>query len=184
MPRRSCANSLSRACRSAGAWAAALAVAFVGPRANGTAISEHDLKALYLYNFTQFVTWPSREAGKPFVIGIVGRDPVGESLESLVGEQPLPEPLVVRRVSSLGEMADCEILFISNSEQRRLGQILAALGERSILTVGDDNTFAMRGCAIAFHNDGGRIRIVVNERAAERAGLTLSSKLLRIAQAP
>lgn len=161
-----------------------MAAVFLRPWADTAEISEHDLKALYLYNFTQFVTWPNRDASKPFVIGIVGRDAVGDRLDRLVGEQPLPQPLVVRRVSQPSDFADCEILFISQSEQRRLGQILVAVGDQPILTVGDDDTFAMRGCAIGLYQEDGRVRIAINERAAERAGLTLSSKLLRIAQAP
>ncbi len=149
-------------------------------------LSEYDLKALYLYNFTQFVTWPDREKGdssRPILIGIMGDDPFGGRLENLAtsggGERPAIE---VKRLSSPAEARQCDILFIGKSAKRSLGPVLAAVAQAPVLTVGDDDSYALRGCIVGFYLERGTVRFSINERAAEDSGLTLSSKLLRVAK--
>src|SRR6185295_17077931 len=49
--------------------------------------SEYQVKAVFLFNFTQFVDWPAQsfaDARAPFVIGVLGRDPFGSALDEAV----------------------------------------------------------------------------------------------------
>ncbi|HVH09481.1 MAG TPA: YfiR family protein, partial [Gemmatimonadales bacterium] len=75
----------------------------------------------------------------------------------------------------------CDILFISESEDERVDEILAALKNRPILTVSDAANFAQRGGIIRFVTAKSRVRLEINPDAAQGAHLTLSSKLLRLA---
>jgi hypothetical protein len=52
----------------------------------------------------------------------------------------------------------------------------------SELTVSDIPQFAARGGMTQFVADGNRIRFIVNLAAAQRAGLGLSSELLKVAK--
>lgn len=45
---------------------------------------EYQVKAVFLFNFAQFVTWPSQPADAPLVIGILGDDPFGSYLDETV----------------------------------------------------------------------------------------------------
>jgi hypothetical protein len=74
------------------------------------------------------------------------------------------------------------VLFIGRTESRRLGRILAALKGRNILTVGDMEGFSRDGGVIRFVVENNRIRFRINVDAADAAHLTISSKLLRLAQ--
>lgn len=148
-------------------------------------LSEDDLKALYLYNFTQFVTWPQtpEKPPNPLVIGIVGNDGLRLRLEELVKRaNPDRQSVEVRAVNAVEEARNCHILFIARSETRRLGGLLDGIEGQPILTVGDDDSFALRGCIIGFYMERDTVHIAVNERAAAKSGVTLSSKLLRIAR--
>jgi hypothetical protein len=152
-----------------------------------TAISkEYEVKAVCLFNFAQFVTWPSTAFSAPdqsFCIGILGDDPFGAFLDETVsGEKVGSHPLVIQRYSGIENMRDCQILFVSASESGKLNDILSALKGKSILTVGDKEDFVQGGGMVRFFVEGNKIRLKINPEAAKNAGLTISSKLLRLAE--
>jgi hypothetical protein len=147
---------------------------------------EYQLKAVFLFNFAEFVEWPTNAfpaADSPLIIGVLGDDPFGAHLDTTVrGEKVNGRPLAVQRFRRVEDIAACHILFISRSESTRLEQILAGLKGRSILTVGDLDNFASRGGMIRFVTDKNKIRLRINLEAAKSANLTISSKLLRPAE--
>ncbi len=145
---------------------------------------EYDLKAVFLYNFASFVEWPKAArppAGQPVVIGILGRDPFGAVLDNVVAGEILDgHPLVVRRYATPEAAAECHILYISASETKRLPQILETLRGKPVLTVADMPRFAESDAIITF-STGTRVQLHINTAAAQKAGLTISAKLLRVA---
>src|SRR5216110_545986 len=93
--------------------------------------SEAQVKAVFLFNFAQFVDWPPAafpDPETPLVIGILGNDPFEGFLEQTIrGEQVRGRGLQVRRYHSLDEIKTCHILFISRPEGNRPEAILAGL---------------------------------------------------------
>jgi hypothetical protein len=146
---------------------------------------EYQLKAVFLFNFAQFVDWPPEafpDSATPLVIEILGNDPFGSFLDATVrGETVRGRSIEVRRHRRINDITTCHILFISQSEMDRLDDILATLKDRSILTVGDIDNFEWRGGMIRFVVERNRIRFRINLEAAQAARLTISSKLLRLA---
>jgi YfiR/HmsC-like len=166
----------------------ALAVAWLmaaAPALAGTP-TEYQVKAVFLFNFSQFVEWPAQAfnaADAPFTLCIVGEDHFGVQLDAAVrGESVQGHPLVVKRYHDLTEISSCHMLFISDSEVPQLDQILGSLGGRATLTVSDIDHSAERGAIIQFTNENNRLRLRINVAAARAAGLTISSKLLRPAE--
>ncbi len=147
---------------------------------------EYQVKAVFLFNFSQFVDWPTAafaDGRAPLVIGVLGSDPFGAMLDEIVrGETVNGRPLAVRRYGSVEQIDSCHILFIERSQDQQLDEVLAALKGRNVLTVGDFEGFARRGGIIRFVTVGNKIRMRVNLAAAQDAKLTISSKLLRPAQ--
>jgi hypothetical protein len=116
------------------------------------------------------------------VIGILGDDPFGSLLEEAVRDEKAGDhPLQIRRFQSI-EDVDCHILYLSRSEADRLDRVVSALAGKPILTVSDVNLAARRGFMVRFLTESNRIRLRVNLDAAKRAGITISSKLLRSAE--
>jgi hypothetical protein len=167
------------------AWPAIVAAALLwaAPALPAQAPSEYQVKAVFLFNFAQFVEWPATafpDVHAPLVIGVLGEDPFGAQLETVVRDEVVGgRKLTVQRYQRVEQVGDCHILFISQSESRRLEQVVAALKGRSILTVGDTPGFAVRGVMVRFVTEKNRIRLRINLDAAKAAGLVLSSKLLR-----
>jgi hypothetical protein len=148
-------------------------------------IRDYQLEAVYLFNFTQFIDWPpgATDDTRPFAICILGEDPFGRYLDDTVrGETRSNRPLSVARYRRVDDVADCQVLFISRSESSQLDAIVQRLHGQSVLTVSDSDDFVQRGGAIGFVPQDGRIRLHINLRAAKAAGLTISSKLLRVAE--
>jgi hypothetical protein len=173
----------------AGAWLVASALLIsIGPEASAqTTISrENQIKSVFLFNFAQFVNWPSGafvSPQAPLVIGVLGEDPFDGYLDETVrGEKINNRPFVVQRYRRVEEIEDCDVLFIGRTGPLQLAQILAALKGRSILTVGDMEDFDEAGGIIRFVTKNNRIKFRINVHAAETAHLTISSKLLRLAE--
>jgi hypothetical protein len=148
--------------------------------------TEYEVKAAFLYNFARFVTWPDatfKEPNAPLVIGIFGKDPFGFTLEQTIHDKTAQNhPLVVRRYQNIEDTHTCHILFIASSEQKELTSLLNHLQTSSILTVGEQNNFCQNGGMINFILVNRRVRFEINPQAIERSTLTISSRLLKLAQ--
>jgi len=151
-----------------------------------TPAREYQLKAVFLYNFVQFTEWPTNafpNTNSPVVIGILGADPFGGTLDETVrGEKVGDRNLVVKRCRRVEEAMDCHVLFISPSEKDPLGVIFWRLKGRNILTVGETENFAENGGMIRFFKEKNKIRFRINVEAVRNASLIISSKLLRLAE--
>ena len=148
--------------------------------------TEYQLKAAYIYHFAQFVTWPAAafaETNSPLVIGVLGANPFGNDLQRTVEGKVLGgHPLVVKNFNTLSEITNvCHILFISETDRKRLTQIIAGLNGTSTLTVGESDRFIESGGMIRFFIEDTRIRFEINKTLVDKSGLTMSFKLLGLA---
>jgi hypothetical protein len=115
-------------------------------------------------------------------VGILGEDPFEAYLDEVVkGEKVNARPILVERYQRLEDIKSCHVLFISASEIGRLDQILTALKGRNILTVGESDGFFRHGGMVSFVTENGKIRLKINLESVQSADLTVSSKLLRLA---
>ncbi len=154
------------------------------PQAQTPRPTESQVKAAYLYNFGKFVSWQSDQAASRtgFGICILGKDPFGAVLDSTVaGESIGGRAITVERLSRIQDAAGCSELYISPSEETRLGAILSAMQRVDVLTVSDIPNFAARGGMIGLVKQQDRIRFEVNRKVVEQHRLTLSSELLKVA---
>jgi hypothetical protein len=145
---------------------------------------EYQVKAVFLFNFAQFVSWPSTQpSDAPLVIGIVGDDPFNSYLDETVrGEKVNNRLLTTQRFRRGRDPRNCNILFISQSERDRAAQIVSSLKGRSVLTVSDIEGFADLGGMIELFTEKNKIHLRINLEAVKAANLKVSSKLLRVAE--
>jgi YfiR/HmsC-like len=147
--------------------------------------TQYDVEAVYLYQFGKFVQWPaSSPPNDKFQICVMGRDPFGPILDSTIaGEKIGDSPLQAARIAGIDGAKRCRILYLSPSEEPRVESMLHELGNAPILTVSDLPDFAARGGMIEFVVQDNRVRFDINVAAAKKAGLTISSDLLKVAAA-
>ena len=151
--------------------------------------SEYLIKAGFIYNFAKLVEWPTAsfaQPDSPIVIGILGEDPFGATLDRIVADKKINgRGFAVKRVKwsrDFKDLRDCNILFVSSSEKEHIESVIDAMKGLPILTIGDAPGFAKRGGIINFMLEDNKVRFEVNVEAAKHADLTISSRLLTLAR--
>lgn len=146
-------------------------------------VNEYQVKAAILYNLAKFVDWPGDAFADPLAplsVCVLGADPFGTVLDDTLRGRMVGRRVVVAR--RLAEVAGgCHVLFVANSERKRLAAILDRLRTESVLTVGEADGFAEQGGMIGLLTDGDRVRFEINVDAAEHARLKLSARLMALA---
>ena len=140
---------------------------------------EYTVKAAFLYNFAKYVEWPTASTQGPLTICVAGRNVFGDVLENTVRDETVGTRQIRTRVI-LEPEPGCHILFVP--EGAAASAYLRASRNEPTLTVGETRTFLPGGGIISFFIDDGKVRFEINPRAAERAQLRLSSRLLQLAR--
>lgn len=158
-------------------------------RAQEAPPSEYQIKAAFLFNFAKFVEWPAKAFAtptSPLIIGVLGDNPFGDDLERTVrGKSVNNHPLVIReKLVSITDATNCHVIFISSSESKQVPELLDAVRNTSVLTVSEMEHFTDAGGMINFVLEANKIRFQINDDAAKKAGLKISSKLLSLAVQP
>jgi len=145
---------------------------------------EYLIKAAFLYNFAKFVEWPANaftHESDPIRLCILGTDPFGDALDSIESKMINNRRLEIKRCETVEETPNCHILFVSSSERNSVPQILNAFKNLATMTVGDMEDFGRLGGIINFIIVENKVRFEINLESAQKAGLKISSKLLKLA---
>lgn len=166
-------------------------------------IQEYQIKAAFLYNFIKFVDWPKEampDGNEPITIGIIGKDPFGQAFEPVKDKDAKDKKVVVKRFKSIADLKKlgesgkdelnrqieavkkCHLLFVCSSEKEHLKDIVNAVKDRPVLTVGEMQGFLETGGISNFLVEDNKVRFEVNLTAAEHAKLKIRSQLLRLAK--
>lgn len=143
---------------------------------------EDNIKAGFVLNFAKYAEWPAAalNGGDLRVCGL-GAQPLSGKLAQFQGRQAQGRGIQVRIPARPEEWRDCHVLFIPAAEQARVDAVLRAVSQAPVLTVSDSADFARSGGIIGMKLRVGRVRFDVNLAAARRAGLNMSSQLLKLA---
>jgi hypothetical protein len=142
---------------------------------------EYQVKAAYLYNFVKFVEWPAGAVDGTLSICTAGRNPFGDALDDILRGESIDGHAIAARVVAAPQ-AGCHVLFVP----RDVPAVEYLRGARGapMLTVGESTDFIAQGGIINFVRDAGMIRFEIDQGSATRAGLHISSRLLRLARTP
>jgi hypothetical protein len=150
------------------------------------ALSENQIKAGFIFNFTRFVEWPPDafpDPSAPVVLGVVGEDAVTDLLaEAAEGKVVNGRAVVVKRFKKEQDLRACQILFVGSSEEKHLTQIFEKIKGASVLSVGEVKGFAQAGGVINFFVEENKVKLEINLVAAGRARLKVSAKVIAVAR--
>jgi hypothetical protein len=148
-------------------------------------LQEYQVKALFLLNFTKYVNWPPTAfaaSNSPITIGICGESKLIDALKSVVAGKTIGDRAIsVRHIEDTADLSQCQILFIGDSAAPQMHDILEKAGGLPVLTVGEDDAFGRNGGIINFVLKNANVRLEIDLEAARKAGLTISSRLLAVA---
>ncbi len=162
--------------------AAGLAMFCLCPLAYANDALENRLKAAFIYNFTQFIEWPDTFGSDTLNICALGKNALSKELATVEGKYAQGKPIAVKYLNDDKYIGQCHVLFVRVSNSNYRASLLQILEESPVLTVSDSKGFVGAGGIIQFFLDNNRVRFAINNDAAERAGLSVSSKLLSLAR--
>ena len=164
-----------------------MAIGWATPTAPAAAAAnEYSVKAAFLYQFAKYVEWPAAAFDPPAGVShfcVFGDNPFGPVLaQTLAGKLVHERPVQVELIGRVGELQRCHLVFLPAAAAGSLPKVVAALGRRPVLLVGESAGFAERGGMINFIVEDGSVRFEINPRVASASGLRISSKLLELAR--
>jgi hypothetical protein len=148
------------------------------------AYPEETVKAVFLYRFPGYVTWPaSMSIPVQFTIAVFGADKVAEQLNALLPEHPIQgRPARVATIQGLGQLGDAQMLYIGPGVTARLGVLIEALKDRPLMIVTDQPGALEEGSTVNFVIEQQHVRFEISTVAAKRSGLLIGSGLLAVAE--
>lgn len=168
------------------AWGLVALVAGAGVcRAQTGTQREYELKAGVLYHIIEYVEWPKEaqsSSTSAIQIGLLGQIPFAEALEVLNGKIVQGRELVVKRLTDPQAAASCQVVFIGASEKPHVPEIMAEIKNRPVLTVSEIDGFAEHGGMVNLIAGPNRIIMEINREVTNRARLSISSQLLKLAK--
>lgn len=150
--------------------------------ADQTGPGEYDVKAAYIHHFARLIQWPDGSSREPLRLCLVGGDPFGQALDPIRAETVDGRPWQILPPTEVIAWDRCDVAFISRAAGADLSRILAAIGRRPVLTIGDSEGYGERGVIINFFPENRKIHFEINLAASRRAGLNISSQLLKLAR--
>lgn len=142
---------------------------------------ERAVRAAFVFNVSRYVEWPGEK--KELVIGFIGTRDTGEFLQKMLdGRKSESRPIHVMLFPSDDELSQCSILYIAESQAKKTHNTLDKVEGKSILTIGEADTFARDGGMVGLVEVGNQIHMEVNPEAAQHAGIKIGPRLLNLAR--
>ena len=135
-------------------------------------------KALFIYNFTKNIEWPSTAKTNQFVIGVVGNSQLGDELSTIAQTQKVANlPIKVINYASVEGMDYCNLIYLAPNKSSVLPLLLNHVNGKATLVVTDGKNLAIKGAGISFIQDGEKLRFEISRKNIEKQGLKSSSSL-------
>ncbi len=154
--------------------------------ANDAQQRDYQAKALFLYNFANFVSWPEEAfaaEAEPIHMCLFGDLPFGTILDNVDGTLIGDHPLKITRTNAIEDIAQgCQILFVGNERRALLPEFWKQIKYVYVLSVGEQKEFTSRGGIINILRTTDRMQFDVNISNAMQNGLFISSDLLALAR--
>jgi hypothetical protein len=132
------------------------------------------------------VKWPDAafpDKAAPFVVGVLGADPIVAALSDTCRDRKSGDrPIEVRRIDDVAGAANCHILFVPSSREADLPAVVEKCKGRSVLIVASSEASVRHGAHVGFFLEKAKLRFAVDPAAAKRAGLEVSSEMLKLAR--
>lgn len=145
--------------------------------------NEYQLKAALILKLTKHTTWPAAKlpSGTPLVIGVYGQDNISNQIsEAVAGRSISGREVIVKRITTVQEVAGCHVLFVSRSEQDRLGwgSVLSKTQGKPILTIGESANFKDKGGIFQLTLNGSGVNVEFNLRNLRQSGIQIEPDTL------
>jgi len=147
-------------------------------------VRDDALKASYLVNFLEFVTW-DQLPNKGHTIGVLNSEGVASRIKAIslgrIGDLKNRQ-IRVEHFSQAKEISKVSLLFIARGNQMQWAELVELSEKQNFILIGEEDGFLEAGGVIQFVTVNNRIRFKINSKQAKKIGVSMSSKLLSLAK--
>lgn len=144
-------------------------------------IPEYQLKSAFIYNFATFIDWP-KGMGNSLTLCVAVPDDAINYFSALEGKPVGSMKVSVRRLTQDDSAEGCRILFVAESESGSFEDWLSEVDDEQVLTVAESEGWLNKGVVMDLMIQDKRVVFDVNLDAARGEGITINSRLLRLAR--
>ena len=149
--------------------------------------SKVELQVAFLYQFTNYIEWPTKLQSGDFVIGVAGggaaKAGLLQHLETLASERKVAgRSIVVRDVGEGEPLSGIHLIILGGGDSKLLASIARRSKGAPCVIVAEIPGSAEKGASIGFFEERGRLRFEINRKEIEQRGLRVDSRLLGLAR--
>lgn len=141
-----------------------------------------ELKAQIVFRSLLFVEWPGAALpqGQALQLCLLDEGPLAAALEALAGRRINGHALETRRLrGEPPQLGGCHVALVGAGFDAGLQ---AAVADKPVLLVSEAPAMLNLGAMLSLQIEDGRVVFDIGLDSARRAGLTISTKLLRLAR--
>lgn len=145
--------------------------------------SEYKVKAALVLNIARFTTWPDsgeNEQSNSLRLCVFGNESVQQEFSSLDNKKLGQRVFTVSPMKNPMEAGQCELVFYSGNDRKTLPRLFSAVENNSTLTIGEMGGFTQLGGIINLVKKNKRIQFELNPLNVNKAGLVISSRLMKL----
>lgn len=143
---------------------------------------DEKFKALFLYNFTKHIEWPSEKQGGEFVIGVLGKSPVTKELQTIAEKRVVGanQKIEVREMTPNDNYTDYHIIYITDKYSDHLDAVIGKTKGRGVLVITDKEGLASLASCINYVKVDGKQNFEICRRHVDSQGLKVSAQLMTL----
>lgn len=150
-----------------------------------SAVDQASLEAAIVFNMLRFTEWPSEAAptaGGALTLCIETGTSSQAALKALQGQSIRNARLEIRELAGSVPPARCHALFLGGAGSLPSIALRRRAVEGPVLVIGDELAGTADAVGVRLAVEGGRVVFDVDLSAMRRAGLQISSQVLRLAR--
>lgn len=146
-------------------------------------LEESDVIAALTLHIIRFTSWPNSDFlhQKTLALCVIGDNITQQSFSGINHKNINQKTISVLNLSRLRNIKNCQVIYISTLKKSVLLQIFIETKSHPVLTIGDGDDFVKYGGMVGLGRVNGKIVLRVNLSAVHQANLTISARLLKLA---
>jgi hypothetical protein len=146
-------------------------------------IQEYTAKSVLTLNLARFVTWPPdtfTENNSTLNLCILGDDNIMQAFNLIEKKSVEDKILAIRSINQSKNLDNCQLVYVG-SDSNLSSQFYDDSYKKHILTIGETDDFLSHGGMVFLEISAEKINIHVNIAATKKAGVQISSRVLKLA---
>jgi hypothetical protein len=142
---------------------------------------EDKFKAIFMYNFTKYLEWPSSKQHGDFVIGVYGSSPIINELNIIAQKRKVgSQNIVIKRITDVAQLKDCNIVYVPENRSSKIEEVWQHCSGKGVAIITDKPGYAERYSGINYVKINGKQNFEINKKHLESQGIKINSALLSL----